>query len=127
MSHPHSSPTLSPLCRACSFEKELIKKLSQKSAGAVSEETVCLKAFKYFDLNNNGTVEADEFAKAVEKIGIMIPTQAVSVCALLTSLMRSSRRLSLVFSFSRTGGRLLTGAYRVLAVIRRVSFKGRKK
>lgn len=61
-----------------SFEKELIKKLSQKSAGAVSEETVCLKAFKYFDLNNNGTVEADEFAKAIEKIGIMIPTQAVS-------------------------------------------------
>lgn len=39
---------------------------------------MCLKAFKYFDLNNNGTVEADEFAKAIEKIGIMIPTQAVS-------------------------------------------------
>lgn len=37
---------------------------------------MCLKAFKYFDLNNNGTVEADEFAKAIEKIGIMIPTQA---------------------------------------------------
>jgi Ca2+-binding EF-hand superfamily protein len=40
-----------------------------------SEETVLLKAFKYFDLNNNGTVEPDEFAKAVEKIGIMIPTK----------------------------------------------------
>jgi len=37
-----------------------------------------LKAFKYFDLNNNGTVEPDEFAKAVEKIGIMIPTRQVS-------------------------------------------------
>jgi len=36
---------------------------------------VLLKAFKYFDLNNNGTVEPDEFAKAVEKIGIMIPTR----------------------------------------------------
>lgn len=34
-----------------------------------------MKAFKYFDLNNNGTVEPDEFAKAIEKIGIMIPTQ----------------------------------------------------
>ena len=34
-----------------------------------------LKAFKYFDLNNNGTVEPDEFAKAIEKIGIMIPTK----------------------------------------------------
>jgi hypothetical protein len=36
-----------------------------------------MKAFKYFDLNNNGTVEPDEFAKAIEKIGIMIPTQQV--------------------------------------------------
>lgn len=33
------------------------------------------KAFKYFDLNNNGTVEPDEFAKAIEKIGIIIPTK----------------------------------------------------
>ena len=36
------------------------------------------KSFKYFDLNGNGTVEPDEFAKAVEKIGIMIPTKQVS-------------------------------------------------
>jgi Ca2+-binding EF-hand superfamily protein len=70
----------------CSFEKELIKKLSQKAVGAVSEETVCLKAFKYFDLNNNGTVEPDEFAKAIEKIGIMIPTQAVSNPPLIGSI-----------------------------------------
>jgi Ca2+-binding EF-hand superfamily protein len=38
-----------------------------------------MKAFKYFDLNNNGTVEPEEFAKAIEKIGIMIPTRQVSV------------------------------------------------
>jgi Ca2+-binding EF-hand superfamily protein len=37
-----------------------------------------MKAFKYFDLNDNGTVEPDEFAKAIEKIGIMIPTKQVS-------------------------------------------------
>ncbi len=37
-----------------------------------------LKCFKYFDLNNNGFVEPEEFAKAVEKIGIMIPTRNVS-------------------------------------------------
>lgn len=36
-----------------------------------------MKSFKYFDLNNNGTVEPDEFAKAIEKIGIMIPTKQV--------------------------------------------------
>lgn len=62
----------------CSFEKELTKKLQQKASGAQSEEAVLLKAFKYFDLNNNGEVEPDEFAKAIEKIGIMIPTRQVS-------------------------------------------------
>jgi len=40
-----------------------------------SEEQVLTKSFKYFDLNNNGTVEPEEFAKAIEKIGIMIPTR----------------------------------------------------
>lgn len=58
-----------------SFEKELIKKLSQKASGAQSEETVLVRSFKYFDLNNNGNIEAEEFAKAIEKIGIMIPTR----------------------------------------------------
>lgn len=37
-----------------------------------------MKCFKYFDLSNNGTLEPDEFAKAIEKIGIMIPTKQVS-------------------------------------------------
>ena len=61
-----------------SFEKTLKQKLAQKSGGTTNEETVLMKAFKYFDLNNNGSVEPDEFAKAVEKIGIMIPTRQVS-------------------------------------------------
>lgn len=34
-----------------------------------------MKSFKYFDLNDNGVVEPDEFAKAIEKIGIQIPTR----------------------------------------------------
>ena len=54
-------------------------KLAQKSSGTQSEETVLMKSFKYFDLNNNGTVEPEEFAKAIEKIGIMIPTKQVSI------------------------------------------------
>ena len=65
-----------------SFEKTLKAKLSQKATGLASEESVLLKAFKYFDLNNNGTVEPDEFAKAIEKIGIMIPTKQVSTSIL---------------------------------------------
>jgi len=58
-----------------SFEKELLKKLSQKASGSQSEETVLTKCFKYFDLNNNGTIEPEEFGKAIEKVGIMIPTK----------------------------------------------------
>jgi Ca2+-binding EF-hand superfamily protein len=58
-----------------SFERELKNKLAQKASGTQSEETVLQKSFKYFDLNNNGTVEPEEFAKAIEKIGIMIPTR----------------------------------------------------
>ena len=53
-------------------------KLSEKTRGAQSEEQVLLKSFKYFDLNDNGVVEPDEFAKAIEKIGIQIPTRQVS-------------------------------------------------
>jgi len=55
-----------------------LNKLHQKSGGNASEETVLMKAFKFFDLNNSGAVEPDEFAKAIEKIGIMIPTKQVS-------------------------------------------------
>ena len=59
-----------------------------------------MKSFKYFDLNSNGTVEPEEFAKAIEKIGIMIPTRQVSIrpnpqlsirlAVLLTSLRAAS-------------------------------------
>jgi Ca2+-binding EF-hand superfamily protein len=58
-----------------SFERELKNKLAEKTRGAQSEESVLRRAFKYFDLNDNGTVEPEEFAKAIEKIGIQIPTQ----------------------------------------------------
>ena len=40
-----------------------------------------MKSFKYFDLNNSGQVEPEEFSKAIEKIGIMIPTKQVSARA----------------------------------------------
>ncbi len=48
-----------------------------------------MKSFKYFDLNNNGTVEPDEFAKAIEKIGIMIPTQQVRAILSLSFLLHT--------------------------------------
>ena len=72
--------------RPFSFERELKNKLSEKTRGAQSEEAVLMKSFKYFDLNDNGVVEPDEFAKAIEKIGIMIPTKQVSIANTRTSL-----------------------------------------
>ena len=60
------------------FEANLKQKLQQKSNSQTSEEQVLLKAFKFFDTNNSGTLDAAEFAKAIEKIGIMIPTKNVS-------------------------------------------------
>ena len=89
----------------CSFEKTLKAKLSQKATGLASEESVLLKAFKYFDLNNNGTVEPDEFAKAIEKIGIMIPTKQVSPAeaAGLETTAAPSSPLKLIFIYSNLG------------------------
>ena len=52
------------------FEKDLKTKLSQKSSSHTTDETVLLKAFKYFDLDNSGTVSTSEWIKALEKIGI---------------------------------------------------------
>ena len=50
-----------------------------------------IKCFKYFDLNNSQTVEPQEFAKAIEKIGIIIPTKQVSD---YTSILLSSSHLA---------------------------------
>jgi Ca2+-binding EF-hand superfamily protein len=52
------------------FEKELRGKLLQKSTSHQSEEAILLKNFRFFDLDNSGTVEFNEFVKAVEKIGV---------------------------------------------------------
>ena len=73
-------------------------KLAQKASGSQSEETVMQKAFKYFDLNNNGTVEPEEFAKAIEKIGIMIPTRQVGV-TFVFELLGALRSLAVVSTF----------------------------
>lgn len=55
------------------FENELRTKLQQKATSHVSEETVLLRSFKYFDLDNSETVSLDEFVKAIEKIGLVVP------------------------------------------------------
>lgn len=52
------------------FEKELAEKLFQRSKPGCSEEQVLLKAFKFFDLNDNNTLEFSEFIKALERVGM---------------------------------------------------------
>jgi Ca2+-binding EF-hand superfamily protein len=54
------------------FENELREKLTQKSTAHMSEETVLLRAFKYFDLDNSGCVSLNEWVKAIEKIGVVV-------------------------------------------------------
>ncbi len=56
------------------FEKSIKQKLSQKCTATQSEETVLNRCFKYFDIDNNGTVSLDEWYKAIEKIGVIVPT-----------------------------------------------------
>jgi Ca2+-binding EF-hand superfamily protein len=52
------------------FEKEIKNKLAIKSNGKQGEETILVKAFKYFDLDNSGECEKDEWLKSLSKIGI---------------------------------------------------------
>ena len=52
------------------FIKELKNKLNQKCYGNTSEETVLIRAFKYFDLDNTGFSDIGTFLKTVKKIGI---------------------------------------------------------
>ncbi len=58
-----------------SFIRELKNKLAQRSTSTQNQELILQKNFKFFDLNSNGTVEMEEFAKALEKIGIFFQTQ----------------------------------------------------
>ena len=52
------------------FIKELKSKLNQKCYGNTSEETVLIRAFKYFDLDKTGFSDIDTFLSIVNKVGI---------------------------------------------------------
>lgn len=46
-----------------------------KAVGSVTEETVLIRAFKYFDLDASGECSFEEFLKALEKIGLTITNE----------------------------------------------------
>ena len=52
------------------FIKDLKNKLNQKAYGNTTEETVLVKAFKYFDLDNTGKSDVECFLKTINKIGV---------------------------------------------------------
>ena len=52
------------------FIKDLKNKLNQKAYGNITEETVLVKAFKYFDLDNTGKSDVECFLKTINKIGV---------------------------------------------------------
>ena len=55
------------------FETELRERLEIKSSLSTSAEVILIRAFRYFDLNNSGSVDVNEFYKAIEKIGVTMP------------------------------------------------------
>ena len=52
------------------FIKDLKNKLNQKAYGNITDETVLIKAFKYFDLDNTGKSDENCFLKTINKIGV---------------------------------------------------------
>lgn len=52
-----------------SFEQGLKEKLLQKKSSRVGDETILLKQFKFFDLNNSGVLSKNEFLRAIGGIG----------------------------------------------------------
>ena len=68
------------------FEKELKLKLMQKSTAHIPEDTFLLKNFRYFDLNNTGFINPDQFSKTINKIGINFLTNEVFILEDIFSL-----------------------------------------
>ena len=56
------------------FEMALKNKLSQKSSYTQSEETALMKNFRYYDIDSDGYLSMNEWFKAIEKIGVVLPT-----------------------------------------------------
>lgn len=53
------------------FEEELLQRATIKSSPFVSVETVLLRAFKYFDLDNSEKVTKRQFINTVLNIGVI--------------------------------------------------------
>ncbi len=66
------------------FEKELKTRLAQKAKPNQPEDALLIKALKFFDLNNSGTICRDEFAKALDRLGVNSYSSEVSFVISMT-------------------------------------------
>lgn len=57
------------------FEKELKDKLIQKSNAKLSEEACMIKMFKFFDVQDKGSVNFQEFCRVLEKLNMYYPPE----------------------------------------------------
>lgn len=56
------------------FESELKNKLQFKASHRVSTDALLFKAFKFYDLYNNGYLLKTDFFKAIAKCGVVVDT-----------------------------------------------------
>lgn len=54
------------------FEKQLRGKIDQKNSMNINEVQFLQKMFKYFDIQNTGKVDFDQFYRSMEKTGIIM-------------------------------------------------------
>lgn len=57
-----------------SFEQQLRRSVANKVYGGTDEATLINRSFQFFDLDGDGGVSQAEFGKAMEKLGVFIPT-----------------------------------------------------
>ncbi|XXQ30308.1 EF-hand domain-containing protein [Plasmodiophora brassicae] len=56
-----------------SVAQVLKEKVRQKTRGSESEAYTLTRVFRHFDLDDTGTVDADEWTRALERFGILMP------------------------------------------------------
>ena len=64
------------------FEKDLKTKLSQKCPATQEEAAFLTKTFKFFDIQNQGSVTKDQFGRAITKVGVVLADGMVSILSL---------------------------------------------
>lgn len=62
-----------------SFFKQLRYRLQQKSGKNASDETTLIKTFKYFDIQNRGEIDFEQFSRALDKLGLQSLSKRVTM------------------------------------------------